>query len=53
MRHFVEAYRDGAEPRETFVDGYIVNSVIDAAYRSMESGRWEAGRDPDVRGGAR
>ena len=41
MRHFVECFRTGAEPRETFVDGYIVNCVLDACYRSMKSGRWE------------
>ena len=41
FRHFVEAYRDGAEPSETFEDGYIVNTIIDAAYRSMRSGHWE------------
>ncbi len=28
-------------PMETFYDGYIVNTVIDACYRSMRSGRWE------------
>ena len=27
----------GTEPRETFVDGYIVNCVLDACYRSMKS----------------
>ena len=31
----------GTEPRETFVDGYIVNCMLDACYRSMKSGRWE------------
>lgn len=41
LRHFVECHRTGAEPRETFVDGYIVNVILDACYRSMESGRWE------------
>jgi predicted dehydrogenase len=41
MRHFVECFRTGAEPRETFRDGYIVNCVLDACYRSMKSGRWE------------
>jgi predicted dehydrogenase len=41
LRHFVECYRDGSEPRETFVDGYIVNVILDACYRSMKSGRWE------------
>lgn len=28
-------------PRETFYDGYIVNAVIDAAYQSIESKKWE------------
>jgi predicted dehydrogenase len=41
MRHFVECFRAGAQPRETFVDGYVVNSALDACYRSMRSGRWE------------
>jgi len=29
------------QPMESFYDGYVVNAVIDAAYRSMESKRWE------------
>jgi predicted dehydrogenase len=41
LRHFVECLRTGAEPRETFIDGYIVNCALDACYRSMRSGRWE------------
>ena len=41
MQHVVEAFRTGATPRETFRDGYVVNTIIDAAYRSMKSGRWE------------
>ncbi|QAV70089.1 Gfo/Idh/MocA family oxidoreductase [Salinibacterium sp. UTAS2018] len=40
LTHFVECYRAGVEPRQTFVDGYIDNAIIDAAYRSMESGTW-------------
>jgi hypothetical protein len=28
-------------PRETYRDGYIVNKILDAAYRSMRSGAWE------------
>jgi predicted dehydrogenase len=28
-------------PRETFYDGYVVNAVMDAAYSSMRSKRWE------------
>jgi predicted dehydrogenase len=41
LRHFVDCYRNGTEPRETFVDGYVVNAALDACYRSMKSGRWE------------
>jgi predicted dehydrogenase len=41
LRHFVECHRTGAEPRESFVDGYVVNVILDACYRSMKSGRWE------------
>ncbi len=40
MRHFVECVRDGREPRETFEDGWIVNVVLDAGYRSMRTERW-------------
>ncbi len=31
----------GREPRETFYDGYVVNGVIDACYRSAASRQWE------------
>jgi predicted dehydrogenase len=41
MQDVVEAFRAGTAPRETFNDGYIVNGILDAAYRSMISGRWE------------
>jgi Predicted dehydrogenases and related proteins len=41
MQHVVEAYRSGTTPRETFADGYVVNTIIDAAYRSIQSGHWE------------
>ena len=41
MHHFVECVRTGKRPRETFADGYVVNCVLDACYRSMRSGRWE------------
>jgi predicted dehydrogenase len=37
----IEALRAGRWPTETFGDGYIVNLVLDAAYRSIKSGRWE------------
>lgn len=32
----------GREPKETFYDGYVVNSVLDAAYRSAKTKQWEA-----------
>jgi predicted dehydrogenase len=41
----------GTEPRETFYDGYVVNAVMDAAYRSVESRQWEP-VDVEWRGGA-
>lgn len=41
MADVVESFRSGRAPRETFVDGYIVNCILDAAYRSLRSGRWE------------
>ncbi len=41
MADVVESLRAGRPPRETFRDGYIVNAILDAAYRSMRSGTWE------------
>lgn len=32
----------GTEPSETFYDGYVVNAIIDACYRSAKSKKWEA-----------
>jgi predicted dehydrogenase len=40
MRHFVECVREGATPRETYEDGYIVNCILDAGYESMRAKRW-------------
>lgn len=31
----------GTQPKETFYDGYVVNAVLDAAYRSAKSKQWE------------
>jgi predicted dehydrogenase len=39
------------EPLETFYDGYVVNAITDAAYRSIESKRWEPVRLEVWRGG--
>jgi predicted dehydrogenase len=41
LRHFISAIQEGKNPRETFEDGLLVNRVTDAAYRSIESKRWE------------
>jgi predicted dehydrogenase len=40
MRHFVECVRDGATPRETYQDGYVVNCILDVGYQSMRSNKW-------------
>jgi predicted dehydrogenase len=45
------AMEAGTPPRETFYDGYVVNAVMDACYRSAKSNRWEA-VDIEWRGGA-
>lgn len=31
----------GKEPRETFYDGYVVNAILDAAYKSAKTKQWE------------
>lgn len=35
------ALDEGRQPQETFYDGYVVNAIMDAAYRSARSRRWE------------
>ena len=42
---------EGRAPRETFYDGYVVNAVMDAAYRSAKSGAWEPVELFEWRGG--
>lgn len=37
----LNAFENGTQPMETFYDGYVVNAIIDAAYRSIESRQWE------------
>jgi predicted dehydrogenase len=39
------------KPMETFYDGYIVNTIIDAAYKAAESKKWEPIEVKDWRGG--
>ena len=45
---YVEMFNDmldsldaGKQPMETFYDGYVVNAIMDAAYRSAVSRQWE------------
>ncbi len=35
------AIEKGIAPKETFYDGYVVNAVLDAAYRSAKTKLWE------------
>jgi predicted dehydrogenase len=35
------AMEQGKAPKETFYDGYVVNSVLDAAYKSAKTKQWE------------
>jgi predicted dehydrogenase len=35
------AMEKGIEPKETFYDGYVVNAVLDAAYKSAKTKLWE------------
>ncbi|MGZ6269434.1 MAG: Gfo/Idh/MocA family protein, partial [Candidatus Limnocylindrales bacterium] len=36
-----QAIDEGRVPQETLYDGYVVNAVMDSAYRSAKSGLWE------------
>ena len=35
------AMEKGVDPKETFYDGYVVNAIIDAAYKSAKTKLWE------------
>ncbi|TVQ03144.1 MAG: gfo/Idh/MocA family oxidoreductase [Balneolaceae bacterium] len=35
------ALEQGKQPMETFYDGYVVNCIMDACYRSAKSKKWE------------
>ncbi|MCW5517133.1 Gfo/Idh/MocA family protein [Muriicola sp. Z0-33] len=36
-----EAIEENRDPLETFYDGYVVNAILDAAYKSAETKLWE------------
>jgi predicted dehydrogenase len=44
------AFEASTLPKETFYDGYVVNAVLDAAYRSAKSKLWEPVQLDDWRG---
>ena len=44
------SFENGKPPKETFYDGYVVNSILDAAYRSAKSRQWEPVKLEDWRG---
>jgi len=41
LRHFASCIQKGEEPRETFRDGYMVNCILDACYKSIRTEKWE------------
>jgi predicted dehydrogenase len=41
MKHFVDCVRTGQTPRETYEDGLVVNTILDAMYRARDSRQWE------------
>jgi predicted dehydrogenase len=47
-RHFVEAFRAGRAPDETFADGVAVVEMLMALYRSAELGRTVTLPDPEL-----
>jgi predicted dehydrogenase len=52
FKDMFDALDGGRRPMETFYDGYVVNAVMDACYRSAELRRWEPVELEDWRGGA-
>ncbi|NQV05063.1 Gfo/Idh/MocA family oxidoreductase [bacterium] len=50
FNEMLNALDTGIEPRETFYDGYVVNAIMDAVYRSIDSKRWEPVEIEDWRG---
>ncbi len=46
----MNAIDNGSKPMEDFYDGYVVNAIMDAAYRSIESKTWEPVEIEDWRG---
>jgi predicted dehydrogenase len=45
-----DCMEQGKQPLETFYDGYVVNAILDAAYASARSKKWEPVKLDDWRG---
>ena len=45
-----KAYEEGMSPMETFYDGYVVNAIMDACYKSAKTKSWEPVEIEDWRG---
>jgi len=41
FKDMFDAIDEGRRPMEDFYDGYVVNAIMDAAYRSIQSKKWE------------
>lgn len=50
FRDMFDSMDAGRPPMETFYDGYIVNTIIDASYKAAESKKWETVDIRDWRG---
>lgn len=37
----LDSLENGRDPKETFYDGYVVNAIIDACYKSAATKQWE------------
>ena len=41
MTDMLNALDAGTQPMETFYDGYVVNAIMDACYKSIQTKKWE------------
>jgi predicted dehydrogenase len=41
FKDMFDSMEKGVAPKETFYDGYVVNAVLDAAYKSAKTKQWE------------
>jgi len=50
FKDMLDAIDEERKPMEDFYDGYVVNAIMDAAYRSIQSKKWEPVLLDDWRG---